>query len=271
MLKPKKSLGQHFLIDQTIARKIVDVLKLNPEDVLLEIGPGEGALTHFLAHRTKKLLLVEVDRRAIRRLMEQYQNEAVEILEKDFLEIDLREIAERLHHKLRVVGNIPYYITTPILFKVLEQRDVVLDLTIMVQREVAQRIVASPGSKTYGILSVFCQYYAEPRLLFTVKPGAFFPRPKVNSAVLSLTFPQEPKATVRDESLFVHVVRATFGKRRKMLRKSLPYISNVSPELLATLDFDLKKRPEQLSLEEFADLSNQLSRILTDAQEIEKS
>jgi len=183
----------------------------------------------------------------------------LEIKEEDFLEFDLRKTAKRAGQALRVVGNIPYYITSPILLKAIAQREAIQDLIILVQLEVGKRIVAEPNTKDYGILSVFCQFYGTPKLLFKVPASAFFPRPKVVSALLRLDFPRRPVCDVLDENLFVEVVRTAFGKRRKTLRNSLRYLGLEGLDL-SSLHFNLQLRPEQLTLDDFVRLSNLIAK-----------
>jgi len=254
-LHPKKSLGQNFLRDENIARKIVAAIDPGSDEVLLEIGPGEGALTKYLAPLVRRLIVVDIDRRMIIRLHEAYPAGEVEILHEDILSVDLEGISRSSGCPLRIVGNIPYNITTPILFHVLDHRAHVADVIFMMQKEVARRIVARPNTKDYGILSVFCQLYADADMLFDVSPNAFFPKPKVSSSVVRLNILQQARYAVENEPFFRSMVRSVFGKRRKMLRNSLRYfVEGEGGELPA--GFDLEERPEQLSLEELVKLGN---------------
>jgi 16S rRNA (adenine1518-N6/adenine1519-N6)-dimethyltransferase len=256
-LRPRKSLGQNFLRDDNIARKIVRTFRPAREDVVLEIGPGEGALTRHLAGAVGTLVVVDIDERVVQRMQSLYPGGEVEILHEDFLATDLAALAERSRRPLRILGNIPYNITSPILFHVLDHRSHVVDLTIMVQKEVARRMAARPGTKDYGILSVFCAMFAETRLLFDVSPNAFFPKPKVTSSVLRLTFLPSPRETLADERFFRTMVRGVFGKRRKTLRNSLAYVlQGEIPERPAGVN--LGRRPEELTPEELAMVSNSL-------------
>jgi 16S rRNA (adenine1518-N6/adenine1519-N6)-dimethyltransferase len=254
MLRPKQSLGQNFLVDGNIARKIISAIDVKPDEAIIEIGPGKGALTKYLIELTDNFFAVEIDRRACEYLMSEY-GDRLRILNGDFLEIDLQEISNNYHRKIRLVGNIPYHITSPILFKVMEHRAVVQDMTIMVQWEVAKRIVAKPKTKEYGILSVLCQFYAMPELLFKVSPSCFYPKPKVTSAVVRLDFVHSPHYQVTDENVFVQVVKSTFGKRRKTLRNGLKALKYQGFNIEA-LDFNLNLRPEELSVADFVTLSN---------------
>ncbi len=262
MVRPKKSLGQHFLCDDLIARKIVSAVSPRKDEVLLEIGPGEGALTRHLARSGARLIVVDIDRRITESLRETYPPDAIDVIAGDILETDIAAVARRAvaspEGKLRVVGNIPYNITSPILFHLLEHRTHVADATLTIQKEVARRVVARPRSKEYGILSVFCQLYAECELLFEVPPSAFTPVPKVRSAVIQMLLRTKPRYALPDEDLFRTMVRAVFGKRRKTLRNSLRYLVG---DCVADLegDIDLGRRPEELSLGELASLSSLLS------------
>ena len=259
-LRPKKSLGQNFLRDENIARKIVAAVSPHPNDQVLEIGPGEGALTRHLAPKVERLIVVDIDKRSTDRMSELYTNDEVEILNKNFLEVDLAAVSRQRKQRLRIVGNIPYNITSPILFHVLDQREAVADATFMMQKEVARRIVASPDTKDYGILAVFCQLFADVRLLFDVSPNAFYPKPKVTSSLVQLVIRISPRYRVIDEQFFRRMVRSVFSKRRKTLRNSLAYFGeeeNIAiPSTLIVSD--LPRRPENLTLEELVHLSNAL-------------
>jgi 16S rRNA (adenine1518-N6/adenine1519-N6)-dimethyltransferase len=261
-LRPRKSLGQNFLIDDNIARKIVRKAGIDSKDIVLEIGPGRGALTKHLVEQAKTVVAVEIDERAAQLLLGKFERECASkrllVVRQDILEVDFLKISRELGSALRVIGNIPYYITSPILFKVIEQRELVRDLIMLVQREVGERIVAKPRTKDYGILSVFCQYYGVPKLLFKVSPKAFSPEPKVVSALLRLDFTHPPVYELRDERLFAAVVRATFGKRRKTLRNGLRYL-NLDGLDLSKLQSNLRRRPEQLSVGDFVELCNEIS------------
>jgi len=260
-LRPKRSLGQNFLHDENISRKIINSISPQPSDVMVEIGPGKGALTKYLAGRVKNLIVVEIDDRMIHVLREYTGDVTGEpgttILHADFLETDLSEIARQIGQRLRIVGNVPYHITSPILFHVLDYRGAVIDLTIMIQKEVARRIVAQPGTKDYGILSVFCQLFTDPKVLFDVSPNAFTPRPKVTSSVVQFHILEAPRYPIVDERFLRMVIRGVFGKRRKTLRNSLGYLfENGLPADLP--DVDLMRRPEDLSIVELVNLANKL-------------
>jgi 16S rRNA (adenine1518-N6/adenine1519-N6)-dimethyltransferase len=256
MITPKKSLGQHFLRDENVARKIVRELRLAAEDVVVEIGPGTGALTKYLVTSARNVVGIEVDRRAAEVLREFFSG-SIEIIESDVLRVDLTAVAATYRQLLRVVGNIPYNITSEILFWLFEHHSAVRDATLMMQVEVAQRLLAKPKTKAYGILSVVTHLYAQPALVFTVSRNSFYPVPEVDSALVHLDFRRQlPPCNV---PLLLAVVRATFGKRRKTLRNGLRYMG-WTDEQLEAVRFDLQRRPEELSLEEFIELTSQLER-----------
>lgn len=254
-IRPRKSLGQNFLRDENIARKIIAAINPSESDLVVEIGPGEGVLTKHLAGRVKHLLAVEIDRRAVERLNESLPQGAAEILHEDFLKLDLEQVSRRFQQRFRVIGNIPYNITSPILFRILDGRSVIQDATLMIQKEVAARITAKPGSKDYGIPSVFFQLFCDVECLFDVSPQAFFPRPSVMSSVIHIKPLQAPRFPVKDEQFFQAMVRAVFGKRRKMLRNSLTLFLE-QRGLPVPSSIDLTQRPEELPVAALVDLSN---------------
>jgi 16S rRNA (adenine1518-N6/adenine1519-N6)-dimethyltransferase len=254
MLKPKKSLGQNFLRDGNIVRKIVSSLNVQKNDFWIEIGPGEGALTLELAKTVGLLYCIEIDQRSIE-LLRQKLSTNIKLIHTDVLEYDFGEVSQKTGKKIRVVGNIPYYITSEILFRLFAFRDVIQDATLMMQKEVAERVVSHKGTKSYGILSVMSQFFTVPEILFKVSRRSFFPVPEVDSAMVQLKFKETlPEC---DVELFRKVVRATFGKRRKMLRNGLRALG-YSDEQLSGLSFDLSRRPEDLSVEEFVELGREL-------------
>ena len=256
-IRPKKSLGQHFLRDARISRNIVEAIAPQRGDVVLEIGPGEGALTGFLAATECTLVLVDLDVRVIAIMRERFGDRAA-ILHQDILSLDPLAVALE-HHvpRIRVVGNIPYYITTPIFFHFLDRRAAVQDLTLMMQREVGRRVAATPGSKEYGIVSVIAQMHADVDILFDVLPGSFFPRPTVMSTVVRVRMLPAPRFPVTDERYFRKVVRTAFGKRRKTLRNSLRDLGDVGLEKIDRAT--LSRRAEELTVEEFSHLANTLA------------
>lgn len=249
--QPRKSLGQNFLLDENVLRKIVRAIEPQPEDQFVEIGPGMGALTKHLLEAGSSCFAVEIDQRLIPLLQERfaaYPN--FKLLNQDFRAVDLRQFAQE--RKLRLAGNIPYHITSHLVFTAFAQREILRDMTLTVQREVAERIVAPPGGKEYGILSIISQTFARAELLFTVSPHVFRPKPEVESAVVRWHF-QAPPAPIVDEEFYVRMVKAIFGQRRKTLRRSLSSFLSVEPQL----DFiDLQRRPETLSITELIQLAN---------------
>jgi 16S rRNA (adenine1518-N6/adenine1519-N6)-dimethyltransferase len=260
VLKPIKSLGQNFLRDENILRNIVESLALQDGDVVVEIGSGQGALTKHLFEKPVKLIGIEVDERAVRLLQERF-GEKLELLHRDVLDVNLDELAQhngRNGRKVRVVGNIPYYLTSEILFWLFDARAAVSDATLMVQFEVARRLVAPPKNKEYGILSIFTQFYTECEMLFRVSRNCFFPKPEVDSAVVRFKFKEQLPDC--DEMLFRSIVRSTFGQRRKTLRNGLKSMG-FDDAVLNKIQFDLTKRPEELGVEEFLLLTMLLGRI----------
>ncbi|HTP12986.1 MAG TPA: 16S rRNA (adenine(1518)-N(6)/adenine(1519)-N(6))-dimethyltransferase RsmA [Bacteroidota bacterium] len=262
MLPPKKSLGQHFLRDDNIARKIIDSLHLSPEDVVIEIGPGQGDLTKFLIRPGVRMLGIEVDPRAVNVLRDRFGT-GLDVLEQDVLSVHLAELSLPYGQSFCVVGNIPYYITSEILFWLFDQRGFFRHATLMMQAEVAQRLVAEPDSKEYGILSIMTQFYSHSRLLFKVSRNSFHPIPRVDSAVVRIE--PKPSLACADERLFRNVVRRTFGTRRKTLRNGLRMMG-FSEGRLDGLPFDLTRRPQQLTLSEFAHLTTLLAPFANEVQ-----
>ena len=229
----------------------MDSLDLRNGDVVVEIGPGQGALTKHLIVKPVKLIGIEVDERAIRLLQERF-GDKLELLHRDVLEVNLAGLALQYGRTIRTVGNIPYYLTSEILFWLFDARTAVSDATLMVQWEVAKRLVAPPKNKEYGILSIFTQFYTECELLFKVSRNCFFPKPEVDSAVVRFAFKKQ--LPLCDEKIFRSVVRSTFGQRRKTLRNGLKSMGFEDRALLS-IQFDLTKRPEELGVEEFLYLS----------------
>ena len=237
-----------------MARKIVQSLDLQKTDHVLEIGPGKGALTAFLLAEIAEISAIEIDDELATGLKRRF-GPALTLYHDDVLHVDLQSVAETMGGKIRIVGNIPYNITTPILFWIIDASTHVSDCTLMMQREVALRLIAEPRTKDYGILSIFAQYYSTPTLKFIVAPGAFTPAPEVTSALASLNFEHLQSPRADDDAAFRAVVRGTFGKRRKTLRNGLRSLE-LPLELFEKLPLDLGRRPEELSVEEFVNLSN---------------
>ena len=257
-VRPKKNLGQHFLEDLTIARRIADTVDACPDIPVLEIGPGMGVMTQYLYPKDREFKCVEIDRESVAYLQEAYPKLRGNIIDGDFLRMDLNEVFGGKQFVL--TGNYPYDISSQIFFKMLDNKDLIPCCTGMIQREVALRIAASPGNKTYGILSVLIQAWYNTEYLFTVDENVFNPPPKVKSAVIRMTRNQRTDLGC-DWALFKRIVKATFNQRRKMLRVSLKQIVSTA-DAFATSPIDLTKRPEQLTHEEFVTLTNYVGTLL---------
>lgn len=265
----KKSLGQNFLIDTNVLDKIVDYANLTSETGVIEIGPGIGSLTEQLARNCKQVVAIEIDQRLIPILEETllpYKN--VKIINEDVLETDLQQmIAEQMSNveKIMVVANLPYYVTTPILLKLLEQPLPIDGIVVMLQKEVAERISAQPSTKEYGSLSIAIQYYTEAEVVMTVPKTVFIPQPNIDSAVIRLTKRDHPLVSVKDEAFLFLVTRGCFAQRRKTILNNLvsqlPNGKEKKEQILSALEIaniDPSRRGETLSIEEFAQLSNAL-------------
>lgn len=257
-LRADKKLGQNFLIDENVVRQIVEAAELSEADTVLEVGPGIGTLTQGLAESKAKVVAVELDTRLLPVLattLEGYDN--VRVVHGDILKVNIME--EVGAPEFKVCANLPYYITTPIIFALLEKRLPMERLVAMVQKEVAERMAAQPGGKEYGALSVAIQYYTEPEIAFIVPPTSFIPAPAVDSAVIVCKRREKPPVEVCDEALFFRVVKAAFSLRRKMLSNSLKNMGIKAEQVakwLELADVDGKRRAETLSLEDFAKLTN---------------
>lgn len=258
-LKPKKSLGQNFLIDKNIQRKIIDACELRPCDIVLEIGGGRGELTRLIADNADKVYCLEIDRYLCKTLkdgLKGYTN--IKIINQDILKFNLKKNFKNSKNKIKVIGNLPYYITTPIIEHLLKYREKIITVFITVQKEFARRLTALAGSKDYGSFSCFAQYYTKAKILFLIKKGCFRPQPNVDSTFLRLEIRKVPPVKINDERLFFKIIRGAFNKRRKTLRNSLKGI--VSTERLEVFfnkyNIDTNTRPECLALEDFAKLAN---------------
>lgn len=254
-VKPKKALGQHFLTDERVAERIAATLEQYKEEPVLEVGPGMGVLTKYLVNTHPQLKVVEIDGESVEYLHEHYPN--LDVVEEDFLQTDLSTIFGKENQKICVIGNYPYNISSQIFFKVLDYKDIVVCCSGMLQKEVAERIAAKPGSKVYGILSVLLQAWYEVEYLFTVEAEVFNPPPKVKSGVIRLTRNGVTDLGC-DEKLFKTVVKTSFGQRRKMLRSSLKGMFPQGADELASDMFT--KRPEQLGVKEFVELTNMVAK-----------
>lgn len=264
----QKKFGQNFLIDTHVLDKIINSAEITKDDMVLEIGPGIGTMTQYLACAAGKVVAVEIDKALIPILedtLSEYDN--VRVINEDVLKVDIAKLAEEENggRPIKVVANLPYYITTPIIMGLFENNVPIKSITVMVQKEVADRMQVGPGTKDYGALSLAVQYYAKPYIVANVPPNCFMPRPKVGSAVIRLDRYEEPKVQVKDEKLMFKIIRASFNQRRKTLANGLKNSAelNFSKETIEAAIEKLGKgasvRGEALTLEEFAQLSNLLS------------
>ncbi len=259
-LRPLKRFGQHFLFDRNIIKKIIEAMKLSRRDCVLEIGPGRGALTFELARRAKRLIAVEIDRGLHRQLRDKFKDAGnVDIVSCDILKFELKKYIKKHRLKtLKVFGNLPFYLTTPIIEYLFNNSEYINDIFITVQKEVAQRMTASPATPEYGSLTCFLNYYCRPRVLFKIKRGSFWPAPKVESCFMSLSLFKagERQYRVKSEELLFKVIRSAFSQRRKKLRSSLSGI--LGEEQLGQLAPSgmLSHRAEELSITDFVRLGN---------------
>lgn len=265
--KNAKSLGQNFLTDPTVIQAMVEAAEIGPDDLVIEIGPGIGVLTDAAAEMAGRVIAIELDKNLLPVLsftLGRHNN--VEIINQDILKVDLNELIEREGYRrenVKIMGNLPYYITTPIITEILENRISAKSLTIMLQKEVAERILAMPGGKTFGALSVVTQFYSNPKEVIQVPKEVFFPIPKVDSEVILMELLEEPAVEVKDKEMFFRLVKAGFGQRRKTLTNSLLGTGLSKDVILTALeeaDIDGSRRAETLSLEEFAKLSDVINQ-----------
>ena len=269
--RPKKSLGQNFLTDPRIQQKIVDSCDLKPTDTVIEIGPGQGVITRLIALKVKQVICVEKDRDLIEALSQEFAGTNVEVVCADFLKWDISGYVSSLPpnaligggHPVKLIGNIPYYISTPILEKLIEAQEHLSIAYLTVQLEFGRRLAALPGCKEYGALTCFVQYWADVQLLFKIKNTCFRPAPKVDSCFMRLDFTRPPLYRPRHEQLMFMLIRTAFTQRRKTLLNALSSV--VQKERLEAVlqDFgiSLKVRPEELNLQNFVDISNRLANI----------
>ena len=265
----QKRFGQNFLIDTHVLDKIIDSAQITKDDFVLEIGPGIGTMTQYLCERAREVVAVEIDKNLIPILSDTLKNYSnVTVINEDILKLDICKLAEEKNQgkPIKIVANLPYYITTPIIMGLFESHVPIDSITIMVQKEVAERMQEKPGSKEYGALSLAVQYYAKPEIVANVPPNCFMPRPNVGSAVIRLTRHEKPPVEVEDEKLMFRIIRASFNQRRKTLANGL----NNSPEIhlpkeviqesIVSLGVPENIRGEALSLEQFAELSNEIGQ-----------
>ncbi len=266
-IRLKKSWGQHILIDQQVLLQIVELAELSPEDVVFEIGPGLGGLTHELASQAGRVVAVEVDQRMAEHLEDAFAaNPHVEVIHNDVLKWDFASYFAGSNHPIKVVANLPYQITTPLFFRLLENRRLFSPLILMMQQEVGDRMVAQPGSKAYGVLSIMAQLYFDVVQELRIGPESFKPRPRVNSVLLRFQPLQFPRISLKDEKFFSKVVKAAFGQRRKMLGNALKSLGPLFPiekyaEVFQSTGIDPRCRGESLSIEEFGLLSDAIYAI----------
>lgn len=264
----QKRFGQNFLVDSHVLEKIVRSADIKEEDCILEIGPGIGTLTQYLASSAKKVIAVEIDKNLISVLndtLKEWDN--VEILNEDILKVDLKKLSEEKNqgNRFKVVANLPYYITTPVIMNLLEMDFPVDSITLMIQKEVAERIQAGPGSKEYGALSLAVQYYSDAHVTAKVPCNCFIPRPKVDSEVIHLQKYEKPPVKVKNRELMFNLIRASFNQRRKTLAngiknaQNLPFGKEEVEEAIRKCGFSPSVRGEQLSLQDFADLADAFS------------
>ena len=266
----QKRFGQNFLIDTHVLEKIIKSAEITKDDLVLEIGPGIGTMTQYLCENAREVVAVEIDKNLIPILtndtLAEYDN--VTVINEDILKLDLNALVQEKNggNRIKVVANLPYYITTPIIMGLFESHVPLQNITVMVQKEVADRMQAGPGSKDYGALSLAVQYYAKPYIAANVPPNCFMPRPNVGSAVIRLTLHEEPPVQVKDESFLFAIIRASFNQRRKTLVNGLTNAAELKlskeevQEALEQLGLSATVRGEALTLEQFAALSNILKK-----------
>ncbi len=266
---PLKSLSQNFLRNETQAKNLVDRLPLTSLDTVVELGAGQGSLTFLLAEKVSRVLAVEIDAGRSAELKEkvlQVGKKNIEVAHEDLLKTDWNEWFKTLNGPFFIVGNLPYHISTPILFKVIENRLIIKAAYVMLQKEVADRLLAQPGTKEYGVMTILIGYYAHIQSLLQLKPGSFFPKPKVSSTFIELLFLQEPTPKIEDQNLFRWMVRSAFAQRRKQIKNALTADARFPASLiLKALDWnqtDPQCRGETLTIAQFVTLSNTIANLL---------
>ena len=266
----QKKFGQNFLIDTHVLDKIIDASGVTEDDFVLEIGPGIGTMTQYLCERAREVVAVEIDKNLIPILSDTLKNYSnVTVINEDILKLDICKLAEEKNQgkPIKVVANLPYYITTPIIMGLFENHVPISSITIMVQKEVADRMQVGPGTKDYGALSLAVQYYARPQIIANVPPNCFMPRPKVGSAVIQLVRYEEPPVQVDNEKLMFRLIRASFNQRRKTLvnglknSQELDFSKEEIEKAMAETGIPVNVRGEALTLAEFADLANVFNKL----------
>ncbi len=259
-MRPRKRFGQHFLTDESVLQKIVTMIAPSTDDHMVEIGPGQGAMTAYLLPHVKRLDLIEIDRDLVRYLQQHFAGQShLHIHESDVLKFDFASL-DLEGAKFRVVGNLPYNISTPLLFKLFAAKAHIHDMVFMLQKEVVERLAAEVGAKNYGRLSVMAQYHCRNEFLFSVPPTAFHPPPKVESAVLHMQPQHQPSYQLANTQHFEHIVQEAFSHRRKTIHNALKKL--IEPGVFAQLDIDPKRRPQELSVQDYVNIANGTSQQL---------
>ena len=259
-LRANKKLGQNFLINDQIINDIIEKSNITEEDTVLEIGPGLGSLTKALLNNAKRVIAVELDENMVNILKNRFNNENLEIINDDILKVDLNEIINK-YGKIKVVANLPYYITTPIVMKLLEEEYNIESITVMVQKEVGERLCAEPGSRDFGAVTVAVNYYSNAKIVIDVPKDNFLPIPEVDSCVIKLNVLDTPPVELKDKKKFFRLVKAAFSQRRKTINNSLASGEFSKEAVLNALDklgIDAKLRAENLSIQDFANITNEL-------------
>ena len=271
-ISANKSLGQNFLIDDEVVNKIVDSSEINKEDLIIEIGPGLGTLTNILLQKAGKVIAVELDSRMITILKDRfYLYDNFEIINDDILKIDLKELVEKeknnsCSNSFKIVANLPYYITTPIIMKLLEKEKCYESITVMVQKEVAERLCAVPGQRNAGAITYTVDYYSDAEKILDVPKESFIPSPEVDSQVIKLNIRNIPKVKLKNEDIFFKIIKLAFMQRRKTLLNALSSNNEIFnnkeqvKEILKRLNIDEKVRGENLSIEQYAEIANSISK-----------
>jgi len=254
-IKANKNLGQNFLISEEVLEQIINIADVTSEDIVIEIGPGLGSLTKKLLKTAKKVICIELDKKMIKILENRFNGTNLEIINQDVLKTDLQEFCRE---RVKIVANLPYYITTPIIMKLLEEKLNIESITVMVQKEVAKRLTAKPGTKDTGAITYAINYYTIPEYSLEVSSKCFIPSPEVDSAVIKLNVLKEPSIKIKNEEIFFKIIKLAFGQRRKTLSNALETGFPNSKKMLEELGIEKNRRGETLTLEEFAKIERYL-------------